>query len=213
MHPEGTNPAVDWRRKCEDFASRNGAARACGEGGAKKGGRRAPGRHNSGGGNVKILLPGMEPQGLAGRGSKERKPPAVRKAQIRRRDCEDFAPRNGATRVSGERGAKRGHRRATARVKSGGGNVKILLPGTELQGFAGSGERGAKRGRRRLPGRPHSGPCSGICTRKNLHFYTQSCIIIPTPLKTPRRSGFTAISIREIAVNPYYHRVEASMRV
>ena len=68
-------------------------------------------------------------------------------------------------------------------------------------------------GGRRLPDRPHSGPCSGICTRKNLHFYTQSCIIIPTPLKTPRRSGFTAISIREIAVNPYYHRVEASMRV
>ena len=38
-------------------------------------------------------------------------------------------------------------------------------------------------GGRRPPGRPHSGPCSGICTRKNLHFYTQSCIIIPTPLK------------------------------
>ena len=66
---------------------------------------------------------------------------------------------------------------------------------------------------RRLPGRAHSGHCSGICTRKNLHFYTQSCIIIPTPLKAPRRSGFTAISIREIAVNPYYHRAEAPMRV
>ena len=49
----------------------------------------------------------------------------------RRRECEDFAPRNGATRVRGERGAKRGGRRARGREKSGGGNVKILLPGTE----------------------------------------------------------------------------------
>lgn len=57
-----------------------------------------------------------------------------------RRECEDFAPRNEATRVSGEQGAKSG-RRARGRVKSGGGNVKNLLPETEAQGLAGSGEQ------------------------------------------------------------------------
>ena len=97
---------------------------------------------------------------MRGGGSKEKEPPSGREDEIRRRECEDFAPQNGAARVRGE--------------------------------------RGAKRGRRRLPGRPHSGPCSGICTRKSLHFYTQSCIIIPTSLKTPRRSGFTAIPVRKL---------------
>ena len=58
-----------------------------------------------------------------------------------RRECEDFAPRNGGTRPSGERGAKRGDRRECGGAKSGGGNVKILLPGTEVQGLAGSGEQ------------------------------------------------------------------------
>ena len=161
-----------------------------------------------GGENVKILLPGTEPQGLAG--SKEKKPSAALKAQIRRRECEDFAPRNGVTRVRGERGAKGG--RAP-------GDREGEIRWRECEDFAPrngatrvNGERGAKRGRQ-PPGRASAGPCSGICTRKNLHFYTQSCIIIPTPLKTPRRSGFTAISIREIAVNPYYHRAEAPMRV
>ena len=61
--------------------------------------------------------------------------------EIRRRKCEDFAPRNGATRVSGERGAKRGGRRPLKGTNSGGGNVKILLPGTEPQGLAGNGEQ------------------------------------------------------------------------
>ena len=61
--------------------------------------------------------------------------------RARRRKCEDFAPRNGGTRPSGERGAKRVGRRARGRVKSGGGNVKILVPGTEVQGLAGSGEQ------------------------------------------------------------------------
>ena len=68
-------------------------------------------------------------------------PPGARKGKIRRRECEDFAPRNEGIRVSGGRGAKRGGRRALERAKSGGGNVKILLPGTEVQGLAGSGEQ------------------------------------------------------------------------
>ena len=41
------------------------------------------------------------------------------------------------------------------RTKAGDGNVKILLPGTELQGFAGSGEQ--REGARRAPGRFKSG--------------------------------------------------------
>ena len=65
----------------------------------------------------------------------------MRRGEIRRRECEDFAPRNGGTRVNGEWGAKGGGRRSRGRVKSGGGNVKILLPGTEAQGLAGSGEQ------------------------------------------------------------------------
>ena len=58
-----------------------------------------------------------------------------------RRKCEDFAPRDGGTRASGEMGAKKRSRRGRERAKSGGGNVKILLPETEAQGLAGSGEQ------------------------------------------------------------------------
>ena len=36
--------------------------------------------------------------------------------------------------------------RVAERSKSGDGNVKILLPGTELQGFAGSGEQSEAAG-------------------------------------------------------------------
>ena len=68
-------------------------------------------------------------------------PPVVRRGEIRRRECEDFAPRNGATRAREGRGAKSRGRQARGRAKFGGGNVKILLPGTEAQGFAGSGEQ------------------------------------------------------------------------
>ena len=69
------------------------------------------------------------------------RPPGAQKGENRRWECEDFAPRNEDTRVSGERGAKRGRRRARRRSKSGGGNVKILLPGTEAQGLAVRGEQ------------------------------------------------------------------------
>ena len=68
----------------------------------------------------------------------------MRRGEIRRRECEDFAPRNGGTRPSGERGAKRRGRRVRGRVKSGDGNVKILLPETKTQGFAGVGEQREK---------------------------------------------------------------------
>ena len=55
----------------------------------------------------------------------------MRRGEIRRLECEDFAPRDGGIRASGEWGAKRGGRRALGRAKNGGGNVKILLPETE----------------------------------------------------------------------------------
>ena len=64
----------------------------------------------------------------------------MRRGEIRRRECEDFAPRNGGTRPSGGRGAKREGRRECGGAKSGGENVKILLPETEAQGLAGVGE-------------------------------------------------------------------------
>ena len=88
-------------------------------------------REKSGGGNVKILLPKRNYKGLRGGGSKEKEPPSAWEGEIRRRKCEDFAPRNGVTRVSGEGGAKRKSYRATERAKSDGGNVKILLPKTD----------------------------------------------------------------------------------
>ena len=57
--------------------------------------------------------------------------------------CEDFAPRNGAARVHGERGANRALEKPTGPGQRRGICVKNLLPGTELQGFAGSGEQTA----------------------------------------------------------------------
>ena len=78
---------------------------------------------------------------MRGEGSKERNPPGAWTTEIRRRECEDFAPRNEDTRVRGERGAKRGGRRSRGMAKSGDGNVKILLPETEAQDLAGSGEQ------------------------------------------------------------------------
>ena len=80
---------------------------------------------------MKILLPGTEVQGLAGSGEQREEAAECAEGEIRRRECEDFAPRNGGTRSSGERGAKRGGRRECGGAKSGGGNVKILLPGTK----------------------------------------------------------------------------------
>ena len=65
----------------------------------------------------------------------------MRRGEIRWRECEDFAPRNEGIRDSEGRGAKREGRRARGRVKTGGGNVKILLPGTKPQGLARSGEQ------------------------------------------------------------------------
>ena len=57
--------------------------------------------------------------------------------------CEDFAPRNGAARVCGERGANRAWEKPVGSGRRRGNCVKILLPGTEPQGFAGSGEQTA----------------------------------------------------------------------
>ena len=45
--------------------------------------------------------------------------------------CEDFAPRNGAARVCGERGANRASEKLAVPGQRRGNCVKILLPGTE----------------------------------------------------------------------------------
>ena len=75
--------------------------------------------------------------------------------------CEDFAPRDEAARLCEERGANRAAVKAAGGRRRRGISVKILLPGTEPQGFAGSGEQiaplkrppvagGAQTGRRQV---------------------------------------------------------------
>ena len=54
-------------------------------------------------------------------------------------------------------GARRGSRWPPERVKFGGGNVKILLPETELQGLAVSGEQREWTAGRPAPGRAKTG--------------------------------------------------------
>ena len=65
--------------------------------------------------------------------------------------CEDFAPRNGAARVCRERGANRASKKPAGPGRRRGNCVKILLPETELQGFAGNGEQTAPRKSRPVP--------------------------------------------------------------
>lgn len=61
-------------------------------------------------------------------GSKERRPPAARAGEIRRRECEEFAPRNGAIRASGEQRAgsagRRSERRKAAVIKKSADHLK-----------------------------------------------------------------------------------------
>ena len=59
--------------------------------------------------------------------------------------CEDFAPRNEVTRLCGGRGANRAAEKAAGGRWRRRTSVKILLPGTKQQGFAGSGEQIAPR--------------------------------------------------------------------
>ena len=61
--------------------------------------------------------------------------------------CEDFAPRDEAARSSGGRGANRAFEKAVGSSRRRGISVKILLPGTEPQGFVGGGEQIAPRER------------------------------------------------------------------
>ena len=65
--------------------------------------------------------------------------------------CEEFAPRNGAARFCRERGANRASEKPAVLGRRRGNCVKILLPGTELQGFAGNGEQTAPRKSRPAP--------------------------------------------------------------
>ena len=63
-----------------------------------------------------------------------------------------FAPRNGRTRASEQRGANRARGKSTGPGRGRGNCVKILLPGTEEQGLAGSGEQTAPLKSRPTPG-------------------------------------------------------------
>ena len=80
---------------------------------------------------------------MQGAGSKPRLEKAGRPRGEARELCEDFAPRNGAARVCRERGANRASKKPAGLGGRRGNCVKILLPETELQGFAGSGEQTA----------------------------------------------------------------------
>ena len=71
---------------------------------------------------------------------------------VGRPDVKKFAPRNGATRASGQRGANRALEKPAGPRRGRGICVKILLPGTEEQGLAGSGEQTAPRESRATPG-------------------------------------------------------------
>ena len=64
-----------------------------------------------------------------------------RRQMAARNFCEDFAPRDGGTRPCGERGAKRAAEMPAACKRRRRISVKILLPETKPQGFAGSGEQ------------------------------------------------------------------------
>ena len=88
---------------------------------------------------------------MQGAGSKPRLGKAGRPRAAARELCEDFAPRNGAARVCGERGANRASKKSAGPEWRRGNCVKILLPGTEPQGFAGSGEQTAPRKSRPAP--------------------------------------------------------------
>ena len=88
---------------------------------------------------------------MRGAGSKPRLEKAGQPQVAARELCEEFAPRNGAARVCGERGANRASKKPAGLGRRRGNCVKILLPETELQGFAGSGEQTAPQKSRPAP--------------------------------------------------------------
>ena len=67
---------------------------------------------------------------------------------VGRPDVKKFAPPNGATRTSGQRGANRAREKSAGPRRGHGNCVKLLLPGTEAPGLASSGEQTAPGERR-----------------------------------------------------------------
>ena len=140
------------RPDVKKFAPRNGRTRASGERGANRAMEKPAGPRWGCGNCVKILLPETEAKGLAGSGEQTapwKSRPAPGGA---RKLCEDFAPRNGATRASGQRGENRAMEKPVGPRWGRGNCVKILLPGTEEQGLADSGEQTAPWKSRPAPG-------------------------------------------------------------
>ena len=78
---------------------------------------------------------------MRGAGSKSRRGKAGRWQVAARNFCEDFAPRDGAARLCGERGANRAAEKPAGGRWRHGISVKILLPGTVPQGFVRSEEQ------------------------------------------------------------------------
>ena len=119
---------------CEDFAPRNEAARLCWERGANRAAEMSAAGRDSG-----------RPVGVAhGDISVCRRDSANRSRRWHapaRNFCEDFAPRNEAARLCGGRGANRAAEKVAGGRWRRGISVKILLPGTKPQGFAGGGEQ------------------------------------------------------------------------
>ena len=144
-------PRAAARNLCEEFAPRDGAVRASGERGANRAPEKAAGPGLWRGICVKNLLPGTELQGFAGRGEQTAPWKSGRHRAAARNLCEEFAPRDGAARVSGEGGANRALEKAAGPGRRRGNCVKILLPETEPQGLAGNGEQTAPWKRRPAP--------------------------------------------------------------
>ena len=129
------------RNLCEDFAPRNEAARLCGGRGANRAAEMSAEGTRWRGISVKILLPGTVAQGFTGSGEQIAPRKCRRRQMAARNFCEDFAPRNEAARLCGERGANRAAEKAAGGRWRRRTSVKILLPGTKPQGFAGDGEQ------------------------------------------------------------------------
>ena len=80
-------------------------------------------------------------QGFAGSGEQIAPRKCRRRQMAAQNFCEDFAPRNEAARLCRGRGANRAAEKVAGGRWRRGISVKILLPGTKPQGFAGGGEQ------------------------------------------------------------------------
>ena len=121
--------------------------------------------------------------------------------------CEEFAPRNGATRAREERGANRAFEIAAGGRCRRGKCVKNLLPGTEPQGLARSGEQTAP-GKSRSPGLQPWNSRPEVRARKPKPGRRARTMPAagPPPLKFPARGSRSETETRETSANHAGHR-------